>query len=379
MSLPPVATQPGPRHRNRGLDVLRGAAIVLVLGRHMLPRCPHDQFGSACAPFDLWLRAGWAGVDLFFVLSGFLVSGLLFREYRRTGRVRLRTFLVRRGFKIYPSFYVLFVIYAAFEITMGSVRDPMRYLHEATFVQNYLPGVWNHTWSLAVEEHFYFAIGLLLWVIAVRRWSMAAILPVGAGVLVACLALRVTLVRQGGNPSYLTHTRMDALMFGCMLSYLSVFREEAFERVLRRHGRWMASLAVAALLPLLVFEDNAAYVQTAGLTINYLAFGVIVVMVARQDDRLTGLAWRVLAVVGANSYSIYLWHMFAKRSASLVRHHDPTLSYPLEFSLYVSGALTLGFLAARFIERPSLALRDRMWPDRPAPQPAPPPAAIAVP
>ena len=86
-----------PDNRIRDLDFLRGLAIIGVLLRHS-------------AFENIFARAGWAGVDLFFVLSGFLVSGLLFREYKKTGTVRIGRFLIRRGFKIYPTFYIFLIV-----------------------------------------------------------------------------------------------------------------------------------------------------------------------------------------------------------------------------------------------------------------------------
>src|ERR1700761_2224153 len=86
--------------RNINLDALRGIAILLVLGNH---------FGY----FSVWQRMGWAGVDLFFVLSGFLISGLLFDEWQRFGSIDFRRFYIRRGFKIYPAFYFLLLITVA--------------------------------------------------------------------------------------------------------------------------------------------------------------------------------------------------------------------------------------------------------------------------
>jgi len=77
--------------RNQSLDMLRGVAVLLVLGRHM------DGAG-------IWSSAGWCGVDLFFVLSGFLISGLLFTEFKKTGTIDVKRFWIRRGFKIYPAF-----------------------------------------------------------------------------------------------------------------------------------------------------------------------------------------------------------------------------------------------------------------------------------
>lgn len=82
--------------RNTGLDLLRLVAILLVLGRHLLPGYENNTFLS------IWRTGGWVGVDLFFVLSGFLVSGLLFEEYKKRGSLDLKRFLIRRGFKIYP-------------------------------------------------------------------------------------------------------------------------------------------------------------------------------------------------------------------------------------------------------------------------------------
>src|SRR5579872_3973764 len=136
---------PGSSPRLRNLDVLRGAAVVLVLGRHM-GVVPLDAPGWIQDIMDVWVRAGWAGVDLFFVLSGFLVSGLLFREFQHTGRVDVPRFLVRRGFRIYPAFYAFLI---ATSLASGTIAT-RRFAAEALFVQNYVSGLWDHTWSLAV-------------------------------------------------------------------------------------------------------------------------------------------------------------------------------------------------------------------------------------
>src|SRR4026209_1924186 len=91
--------------RIKQLDVIRFAAIVLVLFRHIEP-CPREVSSVANAVTSTLARGGWSGVDLFFVLSGFLVSGLIFREYKTTGDFDASRFLIRRGFKIYPAFWV---------------------------------------------------------------------------------------------------------------------------------------------------------------------------------------------------------------------------------------------------------------------------------
>jgi peptidoglycan/LPS O-acetylase OafA/YrhL len=139
--------------RNRRLDVLRCIAVVLVMLHH----------GGISHFFS---QAGWAGVDLFFVLSGFLISGLLFSEYRKRHAISFKRFFIRRGLKIYPAFYgyLLLTAITSYKV-LGSMTPPAQYLHEIFFVQNYWPGVWNHTWSLAVEEHFYIFLPIFLLVL----------------------------------------------------------------------------------------------------------------------------------------------------------------------------------------------------------------------
>src|SRR5687768_12956005 len=125
--------------RDHWLDVLRGAAVLLVLGRHLWPiEDGPEWFRQLTA---LWYRGGWVGVDLFFVLSGFLVSGLVFREYQRGGSFSAGRFLARRAFKIYPAFYVLILVTLLVERFTDHPPVTRRTLFaELLFVQNYLGG-----------------------------------------------------------------------------------------------------------------------------------------------------------------------------------------------------------------------------------------------
>src|SRR5271169_1218036 len=131
------------------LDVLRGIAILLVMGVHV-------------PAYPIWSTVGGWGVDLFFVLSGFLISNLLFGEYKSTGDIRLARFFSRRALKLYPSFYLLLAVTLVYCFFWHVPITAREILGEATLTQNYIGAIWGHTWSLAVEEHFYIFLPVVL-------------------------------------------------------------------------------------------------------------------------------------------------------------------------------------------------------------------------
>src|SRR5437016_4037837 len=212
--------------RNTNLDALRAIAIFMVLGRHFYD--PH-------ALFVYWTRVGWAGVDLFFVLSGFLIAGLLFNSYRSRGTVEISRFYIRRGFKIWPAFYALILATLLMNALLPSFAIRTKYLwSEVLFLQSYFPGVWGITWSLAVEEHFYLTLPLVLLLMTRRsRGKPFAAMPyLFCAVAIFSLACRFAAGwNQNGTGNYLTylyptHLRIDGLMFGVLLSYFYHFRPE---------------------------------------------------------------------------------------------------------------------------------------------------------
>src|ERR1700722_15607545 len=116
------------------LDLLRALAIVLVLGHHM-PEVPQLS-GMPQTFLNAWRQIGWIGVDLFFVLSGFLVSGLLYKEYAKTGGFHLGRFLFRRGLKIYPSYYAFLLFSLPAIAWIPGTVTPYSFCCEAVFVSN---------------------------------------------------------------------------------------------------------------------------------------------------------------------------------------------------------------------------------------------------
>ncbi|MBU0611515.1 MAG: acyltransferase, partial [Armatimonadetes bacterium] len=192
------------------LDVLRAVAIFLVIGHHAA--VDREQAGVLW-PLYVWFKNfGWTGVDLFFVLSGFLIGGLLFRELRTRHTLDVRRFLLRRGFKIWPAYYVYLAFCLAVLVGLGhhGIGQALRLLGpNLVHLQNYssilldphakgLLPLTSHTWTLAIEEHFYLALALFLGLITRRQRTFDAGLPLvpvaAAVVMLGCLAARIWLV-----------------------------------------------------------------------------------------------------------------------------------------------------------------------------------------
>jgi peptidoglycan/LPS O-acetylase OafA/YrhL len=329
---------------------------------------------------------GWAGVDLFFVLSGFLISSLLFAEYKKTQEISLNRFFIRRGFKIYPAFWVMLLGSFLIARAYGMRFPRVLWLREILFIQNYRHGIWNHTWSLAVEEHFYIILPLLL--LALTKFSKNRPDPFWSIPYLFCvlapltLAMRFASVEQASyRPEefwkfmFLTHLRIDALFFGVVLGYFYHFRAGLIPNLLG--NRW-SRLALEGLTALLlsacfVFPMESPFMQSFGLTLVYLGFGglLLLSLTARgqhQSLPALGVAFSkigdLLAFLGKYSYSIYLWHVpveiFALKG---IRALSPApLSAATMTYLYIAISIPIGILMARIVEFPVLLLRDRLFP-----------------
>jgi peptidoglycan/LPS O-acetylase OafA/YrhL len=369
--------------RNIGLDVLRGLAILLVIGNHFI--IPPDSAG-ALRPLALWMfRFGWTGVDLFFVLSGFLIGGLLLDEIGHTGTFNFRRFIIRRGLKIWPAY--LFYILAVFPMlifgggdTAGSALG--RLVPNIVHLQNYLGSPRGHTWSLAVEEHFYLLLPLFL--LLVIRGKRAGVplpaIPVTAIILMTtCTALRLGVALTAPfdflTHQFPTHLRLDGLFFGVLLAYLHRFRPELL-RPLGRHRLLTGLVGLALLVPLMMLEFNQSiFYQSLGLTMLYLGWGLILLATVLRPTAAgperPSLPFKLMAAVGYFSYSIYLWHLDLAWQPLrwLSRHALPGLktgagAWLITMIIYTVLAVITGAIMARIIEMPVLRLRDRLFPSR---------------
>ena len=332
--------------RNQALDVLRGVAILMVLGFHY-------------SYFHWWWQVGWTGVDLFFVLSGFLISGLLLDEFAATGGIGVWRFWTRRGFKIYPPYYVLMVV-TAVGLFAARGTEPAGMWSELVFLQNYLPHIWQHTWSLAVEEHFYFMLPLLLAFLA-RKGRLGLLPWVFAALAVACLVMRVVEFANGVPAAVVhaqTHLRIDSLFAGVAIRYWKTSRPQSFQRVARL-PLWLGGLLVA---PAFFLPPAGEFMSTAGLTLLYCGFGCVLVWAVGRPKSNAPVAI-ALAWVGRSSYSIYLWHL---PLWALLYGGAVTFRF---FAEGVALSILLGWAMSKAVERPSLALREKLFPKATGPEP----------
>jgi peptidoglycan/LPS O-acetylase OafA/YrhL len=346
-------------------------AVILVLIHH----------GQVSAVFN---KVGWAGVDLFFVLSGFLISGLFYSEYKKQGAINYPRFFVRRGLKIYPAFFVMiFVTFLAREI----IKKPISlgpYLREILFVQNYKIGIWQHTWSLGVEEHFYIFLPMLLlaiiWLSKNRENPFKSIPWVFAVVAISCILMRAATIYFTPRDIYSskmvmnrTHERIDSLFFGVLLGYLHHYYPCTVKAWMSRISVriLVGVVTVASLSCVFIFDEENRFLLIWGLSFLYVGFGGLLMMSLQIRDivpgrmaGLTGAFGTVCAFIGAYSYSIYLWHIPFQAFAPgvLRRLFDVELGPSTGFWFYFAGSVTFGITMATLIEFPVLALRDRLFP-----------------
>jgi peptidoglycan/LPS O-acetylase OafA/YrhL len=358
--------------RNKRLDILRCMAVLAVMFRH--------------TEISAFLRrVGWIGVDLFFVLSGFLISGLLFSEYKKRRTISLKRFYIRRGLKIYPAFYAFLFLTGAMSYVVFRTHSTLTYyLHDIFFIMNYERGVWGHTWSLAVEEHFYIFLPIFL-MLAIRyssnRRDPFRILPwttLAVGFL--CLIFRAISV-DFGTPNFdmayiASHNRMDALFFGVLLGYFYHFRPSMLEGLMRPRINCVAIGALSTFLLSFAYffplEQPSYLFSTIGYTFIYLGFGGVLLLglyvhgiLPRGIARIAERAGSAFAFVGVYSYSIYLWHVPAGAwFPGLMRRavHFPTSKIG-NFAAYFVSSLVIGVVMSRLIEYPILHLRDRLFPE----------------
>lgn len=339
------------------LDGVRAVAILAVLAFHLS--------GDITAPV---VRGGFLGVDIFFVLSGFLITTLLLEEQAVSGSISLGRFYARRALRLFPALFVVVTVWVAYALTLGPAAAVRHSLWETFAALTY----WNdwlrsfvhwpdtgltHTWSLSIEEQFYVLWPLvLIALVPLRRWrTLAAVTVAGA---LASAIWRASLWESDESVTRLYHaldTRADTLLVGCLLAVVLYTRGAS---ALRSPIRWAAPAALVLVVAALTQSLMTSKLYYAGgFTVFAAAVAVLIAYAVIDDGSLLARLLRLgpLVWLGRISYGLYLWHW---PILVMLRDHVDRTRYvaPLAFVLTLAAAA----LSHRFVESPFLRLKGRL-------------------
>jgi peptidoglycan/LPS O-acetylase OafA/YrhL len=310
------------------------------------------------------LLPGPLGVLAFFVLSGFLITWLLLKEYDQSGAVSLRGFYQRRALRIFPAFYTFWILSLALRHLRGGDIPWSQAWTAFFYISNYHhaifrpePAYMMHTWSLAVEEQFYLLWPLAFMLLISRPRTLMAALT---GTILAVWAYRCVIWSTLHARDYLSYSfdsRMDALLVGCLLAVclrLGVGRS-FLSRVCA--PVWAPAVTVFVLAVSSMADEKQSYRLTCGLGLEAMLVAILLCQVITHHKTVYWgwLNSRVIAYLGILSYPLYLYHGMA--SAIAERITGSTSAY-IVTSVVVS--ILLAALSFHFLERPFLALKDRL-------------------
>lgn len=351
------------------LDGVRGIAVLSVVMAHAQALI----FGR---PLLTWIdfSGGFLGVDIFFVLSGFLITSLLLHEHETTGAISLKNFYIRRSLRLLPALVLLLVIILGYSFLALSAESAQQNLRFAGVVILYItnwarafewiPGsdLLGHLWSLAVEEQFYLLWPPVLLILLRLRISRRAFVILTVGLTVLVLMHRVDLLIRGdfweGRIYLGSDARADSLLVGCLVAMLHRWRmlpDDRLSRVL------LPTSTVIALAVLFIYFVDAFGIRTRtfftiGLTIVAFAVGVVILqaMQSSPSQLLLVLENGFLVYIGKISYGLYLWHFFAIEITLGLRFGNA-------IKLLVALSVLFGIAVASFycVERPFLRLKSR--------------------
>jgi len=349
------------------LDGLRGLAVAGVLLFH----AGH-------------LVGGYLGVDLFFVLSGFLITSLLLDEWRRTDQIKLLAFWARRARRLLPALFAMLIGVAVYAVVLAKPAELDQIRNDAwatlAYVANWRaifaghsywaqfssPSPLEHTWSLAIEEQFYLVwplmvVGVLTW----RRGSARALLAVAAllaGASVLFMAVRYTPHTDPSRVYLGTDARASSVLLGaalaCLLAWRGAVRSPRLSGALEVGG-WIGAAGLAWAWTHLGGESPALY--RGGMFLCGLAvLGVIAAVTRPRPGRLAAtLSFRPLCALGIISYGVYLWHwpIYVVLSPQRTGLGDVALTL-------LRIVVTLAVATASFfvVEQPVRKGRVRQWP-----------------
>jgi len=362
--------------RLNGLDSLRALAIILVLMTHYRLFSKEYTFGFLTA-------IGWTGVDLFFVLSGYLIGNQIFASLAHNRELSFKHFYSRRLLRTLPNYYVVLAIYYLFPLTLsGDFRAPLwEYL---TFTQNNglrPEHTFTHSWSLCIEEQFYLIFPALAYLLFKSRYALAYMWIALTSMFLFAMAYRAFNWRDHGQAAitasdywqyiyYSSFTRFDELLPGIAIALVRNFYPPLFSKCLEK-GNYFLIAGTAATSTVFYLALHYRYIDDYGFSGIFATFGfsavslsfALLVMAALSPNTLLN---RVKIPGAANmalwSYAIYLIHkpLWALLIEPLNNAGIDLRSW-IAVAIMMTSSLLAGWLLYRLVETPFMALRDKYF------------------
>ncbi len=338
------------------LDGLRALSVGFVL-------LIHGSFGH--------ITGGFLGVDIFFVISGFIITRLLMSEYSKTGRLDFKKFYMRRIIRIFPPLLVCVIMGVLY---MGLTQDQtfkdmsLMVVSSLFFVSNFqsteIMGVIAHTWSLAIEEQFYIIWPALF--LCLLRGKPRSIFIVLTTIVILTILARIYILKAGINPKYiysLTFTRIDGLAIGALLAVSEKSFVNYCGRLLPLVSNVTLTLAMSAVCFCLFFVTLGFMTHNVFAFTGFAVFSAALIFSAIYAPKThlikRGLNLEIMRYFGRRSYGLYLYHYPIFRAIEYGYVPTSPVSHiaVLAFKLGVSFLVTE--LSWRFMEKPLLALKTK--------------------
>jgi peptidoglycan/LPS O-acetylase OafA/YrhL len=342
-----------------GLDGMRGMSILAVLAIH------------AGAP----LSGGFIGVDIFFVLSGFLITTILLKEYNVTNHISLKQFYLRRVLRLAPALLLMLAVFSVCSIALLHGKELKQNLVQVLIVicyatnwvraaRLYPTGVVCHTWSLSMEEQFYMLWPLILLCLLKFVKSRRRIVTIICLLAVLSWTLRALMAANGVDPRRLTlglDTRADALLIGCGLAVVltSGLISDALRATLATILKYIAPAAALALVGIsyVVHGRDMCLFYWVNVVIEILAALLILTVVVSKGGLVKAILSNKLIVwIGSISYGLYLWHFPIYSAMTSLGYKDWRLVLTLGSAIVFAVAAGSYY----FVERPFLRLKHKL-------------------
>jgi peptidoglycan/LPS O-acetylase OafA/YrhL len=343
-------TQPKPVYYPE-LDGVRGVAALSVVLYHYTQTFFKNSSSVVSRPLYQVLHYGVYGVDLFFVLSGFLITGILLRA--REGERYFTNFYMRRALRIFPLYFGVLGLYFVILPTLGlSIAGPET-THSQFWLWTYLSnfpyssvqfGDLTHFWTLSVEEHFYLLWPLVVFFLSTRNLTFLVYALIGSSI-----ALRWFLLTQGLNPVYvdrLTPCRFDSLVAGALLAVLAY--EGGLQKWIGIFPKALLGLSIPVIAALAWQETLTFQIFGNTLIAAYFAIAIGACALGRSTFLKSACNFLFLKTLGKYSYGIYVLHLLAQRiSAAIAMKFFPSFNadmegFPVQF-VWVLWQMSIAF------------------------------------